>query len=452
MKNDFIVLAAGKGLRMLNKEPKVLQHLGGVPMAQHLLNTLSEIENSRPIIVLGDQADKVRSSLRAPRNSKWVKQRKQIGTGNAVKTALSFLRRGSIAIVLYGDVPLVKTITLKNLIKIASSGSLAVLTFTKENPKGYGRIIRDSKNQIEEIIEEKEATSKHKKVKEVNSGIIAIKSEQLKKLIPLIKNHNSADEYYLTDIVLIAKRNKVKVSPVLLDSPEEALGANTAEELHDLERVFQRCLALDMVRSGVKIADVNRIDIRGTLKAGRGTFIDVNNVFEGEVSLGSGVNVGPNCFIKNSEIGNKVTLKANTVVEDSDVGPSCSLGPFARIRGGTKLEDSSELGNFVEVNRSRIGKLSKAKHLTYLGDATLGRGVNIGAGTITCNYDGSKKHKTNLSDEVFIGSNTSLIAPVSVGKGSYTGAGSVITKNVPENSLAIGRAKQSPPIKKRDKN
>jgi bifunctional UDP-N-acetylglucosamine pyrophosphorylase/glucosamine-1-phosphate N-acetyltransferase len=443
MNPDFIVLAAGNGKRMLGSSPKVLLPIGGKPMAQHILDTISGIEKSRPILVVGDQAKEVKNSLQFKRNTKIVTQRKQLGTAHAVKTALAQLRPGSVTVVLYGDVPLIEGKTLKRLIRDASKGALAILTFNKDRPQGYGRVVRGAKNQVEAIVEEKDATKEEKSINEVNSGILAIKSILIKKLLPEIKNNNAANEYYLTDIVSLSKKHGIKVQPLLLEDPDEALGANTPLELQDLERACPRIRAKKLVNSGVNIADIDRIDSRGSLAVGRGSFIDVNNVFEGRVEIGKNTKIGPNCYIKDSVIGNEVTLQASTVIEDSRVGDLCKLGPFARIRGGTEIEDNAELGNFVEANRSKIGPESKAKHLTYLGDSNLGRNVNIGAGTITCNYDGKNKYKTKLDDGAFIGSNTSLVAPVKVGKEASTGAGSVITKNVPPGSLAIGRSRQS---------
>lgn len=443
MNSDFIVLAAGNGKRMLGYSPKVLLPVGGKPMAQHILDTVSSIEKSRSILVVGNQVKEVKNSLQFKRNTKIVKQRRQLGTAHAVKTALAQLRPSSVTVVLYGDVPLIESKTIKKLIKEATKGSLAILTFKKDPPQGYGRVVRGARNQVEAIIEEKDATKEQKSINEVNSGILAIKSTLIKKLLPEIKNNNAANEYYLTDIVSLSKKHGIKVQPLLLEDPDEALGANTPLELQDLERACQRIRAKKLVNSGVNIADIDRIDSRGSLAVGRGSFIDVNNVFEGCVEIGKNTKIGPNCYIKDSVIGNGVTLKASTVIEDSRVGNLCKLGPFARIRGGTEIEGNAELGNFVEANRSKIGTESKAKHLTYLGDSNLGRKVNIGAGTITCNYDGKEKHKTKLEDGAFIGSNTSLVAPVKVGKEAYTGAGSVITRNVPPDSLAVGRSRQS---------
>jgi len=443
MNPDFVVLAAGKGSRMLGPSPKVLLPVGGRAMVQRVLDTVSEIDKSRAILVLGDQAKEVKGELNLSKNTKVVNQRKQLGTAHAVKAAQSKLRPGSVTIVLYGDAPLIQSKTLKKLINQAKKGALAILTFNKDNPEGYGRIVRGIRNQVNAIIEEKEANKEQKQIKEVNSGILAIKSNLMKELLPKVKNKNAAKEYYLTDIVELAKEMGIKVSPLLLSDADEALGANTPLELQELERACQRQGAKNLINSGVRLADVNRIDVRGFLKAGKETFLDVNNVFEGKVEIGKKSSIGPNCFISNSVIGDNVTIEANTVIEDSIVGDLCKLGPFARVRGGTKLEGQAELGNFVEANRSKIGKSSKAKHLTYLGDSYLGTKVNVGAGTITCNYDGKNKNKTKLDDGAFIGSNSSLVAPVKVGKEAYTGAGSVITKNVPQGNLAIGRSKQS---------
>ena len=443
MNPDFVVLAAGKGSRMLGPSPKVLLPVGGRAMVQRVLDTVAEIDKSRAILVLGDQAKEVKKALNLNKNTKVVNQRKLLGTAHAVKTAQSKLRPGSVTIVLYGDAPLIESKTLKKLISQAKRGSLAILTFNKDNPEGYGRIVRGTRNQVNAIIEEKDANKEQKQIKEVNSGILAIKSNLMKELLPKVKNKNASKEYYLTDIVELAKEAGIKVWPFLLNDADEALGANTPLELQELERACQRQGAKKLINSGVRLADINRIDVRGSLKAGKETFLDVNNVFEGKVKIGKRSSVGPNCFISNSVIGDNVTIEANTVIEDSIVGNHCKLGPFVRIRGGTELEGNSELGNFVEANRSKVGRESKAKHLTYLGDSHLGVRVNIGAGTITCNYDGKDKHKTKLEDGAFIGSNTSLVAPIKVGKKSYTGAGSVITKNVPPETLAIGRSKQS---------
>ena len=443
MKVDFIVLAAGKGKRMGQGDtPKVLLPLAGIPIAQHLLNTISSLKDSAVRMVVGYKASEVRSSLKVKRNTKWATQKNQLGTAHAVKQAVPFLRKGSIAVILYGDVPLVSLKTIKSLIRVTTRKSIGVLTFQTENPKGYGRIIRGDDKNIAAIVEEKDASLAERAIKEVNSGIIAVQSSVLGPLIEKVNNKNAAKEYYLTDIISIASKQGIAAIPLRLEDSSELLGANTPLELHNLERIYQINLANSLIKGGVGIADANRVDIRGGLNASKGSFIDINNVFEGQVEIGKGVSIGPNCYIKDSKIMEGAQIKANTVIEDSIVGPSSKIGPFARIRGGTKLDASTELGNFVEANRSNVGPLTKAKHLAYLGDTTTGTSVNIGAGTITCNYDGKNKNKTKLKDGVFVGSNTSLVAPVTLSEGSYTGAGSVITKNVPRDNLAIGRSKQ----------
>ena len=442
MNIDFVILAAGKGTRMGGNAPKVLANLAGKPMLQSLINTTNNFKKSKRILVVGFKSSLVKKQVKTVKNSDWVKQNKQLGTAHAVKQALPSLRNGSIAVILYGDVPLVSSATLKKLINSAKNNNLSLLTFNKADPSGYGRVIRRGKNGIDRIIEEKDASPTEKKIKEVNSGIMAIKSNSLFKLIPLIKNKNAAKEFYLTDIVELANKNKINVKAMLLKNSSEVLGANSQQELHDLERAYQKNLAESLISSGVKVADSSRIDVRGEIDVGRDSFIDINNVFEGKNTIGRKVSIGPGCFISNSIIKNNVKIHANTVIEDSIVGSECQIGPFARIRGGTEMLEGSELGNFVEANRSMVGKSSKAKHLTYLGDTTLGTKVNVGAGTITCNYDGKKKHKTIVEDNVFIGSNSSVVAPVKLGKGSYTGAGSVITKNVGKGELAVGRGKQ----------
>ena len=442
MNIDFVILAAGKGTRMGGDSPKVLANLGGQSMLQNLINTTNIFKRSKRILVVGYRANEVKKQIKTTKKTDWVKQNKQLGTAHAVKQALSSLRKGSVSVILYGDVPLVSPATLKKLISSAKSNNLALLTFNKDKPSGYGRIVRKGRNAIDQIVEEKDATTKQKEITEVNSGIMAIKSNHLSNLIPLVKNKNAAKEFYLTDIVELANNNKISVKALLLKDNTEVLGANNSQELHDLERAYQKRLAESLIRSGVQVADSSRLDVRGDIEVGRGSFIDVNSVFDGNNTIGRGVSIGPGCFISNSVIKNDVLIHANTVIEDSIVGSDCEIGPFARIRGGTEMQSGSELGNFVEANRSKVGKSSKAKHLTYLGDTTLGTKVNVGAGTITCNYDGYKKHKTIAEDDVFIGSNSSLVAPVKLGKGSYTGAGSVITKNVGKGELAVGRGKQ----------
>jgi bifunctional UDP-N-acetylglucosamine pyrophosphorylase/glucosamine-1-phosphate N-acetyltransferase len=442
MNTDFIILAAGKGTRMGSDLPKVLNLLGGKPLVQHLLDTVSDIKGSKVQLVVGHKPDLVKSSLEVNNKADFVLQRKQLGTAHAVKQALKNLRSNSIALVLYGDGPLVKKKTLTKLIASAEKDNLSILTYKPNNPHGLGRIVRGKKGLVKKIVEEKDASSEERKIREVNSGILAIKTKYLIDLVERISNKNAAEEYYLTDIVELANQASIPVKAIIVSDHKQVLGVNNPQELHDLERQYQEDLAKQLIAKGTRLADLSRIDVRGDLSVGSGSFIDINAVFEGNNKIGKNVSIGPNCYIRNSILADDVKVLANTVIEDSIVGSGCALGPFSRIRGGTRMETGSELGNFVEANRSQIGPSSKAKHLTYLGDAELGSKVNVGAGTITCNYDGKNKNKTIMGDGSFIGSNSSLVAPVKLGKESYTGAGSVITKNVKDGELAIGRGRQ----------
>ena len=441
MNIDFIILAAGKGTRMGGNSPKVLANLAGKPMIQHLIDTVGTFPKAKTSVIVGHKAKEVENSISSEKKINYVIQKNQLGTAHAVKQATPLHRKNSVSVVLYGDAPLVTRKTLNKLVNSAASGKLALLTYQKEDPSGYGRIVRGPKQNIVKIIEHKDAASKEREIKEVNSGILAVKTTTLQKLLPSIKNNNAAKEYYLTDLIEIANKHSIAVRATLCEEHEVG-GANSRQELHDLERSYQKRLAESLLAKDVSVADTSRMDIRGNIQIGKGSFIDINNVFEGQNKIGKNVHIGPNCHIINSTIKDNTVIYSNTVIEGCEVGVNCKLGPFSRIRGGSELTDGSELGNFVEANRSKIGKGSKAKHLTYLGDARLGQKVNVGAGTITCNYDGKNKHKTIIEDGTFIGSNSSLVAPLTLGEGSYTGAGSVITKNVPKGKLAVGRGKQ----------
>ena len=441
MNIDFIILAAGKGTRMGGNSPKVLANLAGKPMIQHLIDTVETFPKAKTSVIVGHKAKEVENNISSGKKINYVIQKNQLGTAHAVKQAIPLLRKNSVSVVLYGDAPLVTRKTLNKLVNSAASGRLALLTYKKEDPSGYGRIVRDPKQNILKIIEHKDAASTEREIKEVNSGILAVKTTTLQKLLPSIKNNNAAKEYYLTDLIEIANKQSITVRATLCEEHEVG-GANSRQELHDLERSYQKRLAESLLSKDILVADTSRMDVRGNIQIGKESFIDINNVFEGQNKIGKNVHIGPNCHIINSTIKDNTVVYSNTVIEGCEVGANCKLGPFSRIRGGSELTDGSELGNFVEANRSKIGKGSKAKHLTYLGDARLGQKVNVGAGTITCNYDGKNKHKTIIEDGTFIGSNSSLVAPLTIGKESYTGAGSVITKNVPKGKLAVGRGKQ----------
>lgn len=440
---DIVILAAGQGSRMKSSIPKVLHTLGGKPMLQHVIDSASVLDDSHIHVVVGHGGESVKSSL-ANKAVSIVLQPEQKGTGHAVAQAMPFLSQGSTVLVLYGDVPLIKSSTLEQLVKLANSvsGSLALLTVNLTDPTGYGRIQRSDSNNILGIVEHKDASKAELAIKEVNTGILAVNQNLLARWLPELSSNNAQGEYYLTDIVAMAVAANVPVVSMQPDLEQEVQGVNSPLQLSELERWYQRQLAEQQLTAGVRLADPNRIDIRGILVCGSDVFLDINLVVEGNVSLADGVNVGPNCCLKNCNIGAGTYIKANSIIEDSKVGSNCDIGPFARLRPGTELADNSRIGNFVETKKSFIGKGSKVNHLSYIGDAVLGSDVNVGAGTITCNYDGANKSTTNLADGVFVGSNSSLVAPVNVGKNATLGAGSTITKNVPENTLAVTRAKQ----------
>jgi len=441
MNLDIVILAAGKGTRMGSPLPKVLSNLAGRPLLAHVLDTASKLKRCKLHVVVGHEAKKVKQAFSSNKKINWIKQSKQLGTGHAVKQALKHVRPNSNVVILYGDVPLISENTVQRLAKLASKGP-ALLTFNKENPTGYGRIVRGSRNKVQAIVEEKDASPLEKEISEVNSGIMAFKAQDLTRLIGKIKNNNKAKEFYLTDTIEEAYREKLNIQSLKLTDIDEALGCNTLEELQTLERTYHLSVAKKHLNKGVLFANIERVAFRGDVSIERGAFIDENVIFEGQVSIGSGAKIGPGCIVHNSSIGKNAELLAYTLVEEAVLENNAKAGPFAHVGVQTKMDEGAEIGNFVEVKRSHIGANSKAKHLTYIGDAKIGKGVNIGAGTIFCNYDGKNKNKTIIEDGTFIGSNSSLVAPLRLGEGSYTGAGSVITKNIPKGKLGVGRGKQ----------
>jgi len=441
MNLDIVILAAGKGTRMGSPLPKVLSNLAGRPLLAHVLDTASKLKRCKLHVVVGHEAKKVKQAFSSNKKINWIKQSKQLGTGHAVKQALKHIRHNSNVVILYGDVPLISENTVQKLAKLASKGP-ALLTFNKENPTGYGRIIRGSRNKVQAIVEEKDASSSEREISEVNSGIMAFKAKDLTRLIGKIKNNNKAKEFYLTDAIQEAYHEKLNIQSLKLTDIDEVLGCNTLEELQTLERAYHLSVAKKHLNKGVLFANIERVTFRGDVTIERGAFIDENVIFEGEVFIGSGAKIGPGCIVHNSSIGKNVELLAYTLVEESVLENNAKAGPFAHVNVQTKMDEGAEIGNFVEVKRSHIGANSKAKHLTYIGDAKIGKGVNIGAGTIFCNYDGKNKNQTIIEDGTFIGSNSSLVAPLRLGEGSYTGAGSVITKNIPKGKLGVGRGKQ----------
>jgi bifunctional UDP-N-acetylglucosamine pyrophosphorylase/glucosamine-1-phosphate N-acetyltransferase len=441
MNVDIIILAAGQGKRMQSSLPKVLQPLGGKPLLQHVIDTCSKLEKVKLHIVVGGQKKLIQSSTSAPKSTNWVVQKNQLGTGHAVKQVLPSLRPNSCSVVLYGDGPLVKLKTLKRLISNITKDNLSLLTFQASSPKGLGRIIRQGPRVIG-IAEEKDATNAEKKIKEVNSGILATSSRNLKNWLPKLKNNNAAKEYYLTDIVSFCNLENKKIKAINLGESKELLGANDSQELQILERIYQKEMANSFLENGVKFADVNRVDFRGEISIGKNVFVDINVILEGNVSIAKDCSISAGSIIKDSQLGAEVIVKPYSVIENSKIGNNSSIGPFAHVGPGAELDKKVEVGNFVEVKRSKISQKTKAKHLAYIGDGIIESDVNIGAGTIFVNYDGKNKNKTRVGSKAFIGSNSSLIAPIVVGKNSMIGAGSVITKSIPENKLALGRSKQ----------
>ena len=441
MNLDIVILAAGKGTRMGSSLPKVLASLAGRPMLEHVLDSVSQLKKTKLHVVVGHEAQQVRKTFSGNKKINWIKQTKQLGTGHAVKQATKHIRSNSNVVILYGDVPLISESTISKLAKLASKGP-ALLTFNKENPTGYGRIVRGSRNKIEAIIEEKDASPSEKEISEVNSGIMAFKAKDLIRLLGKIKNNNKAKEFYLTDTVHEAHLEKLNIQSLSLSDTNEVLGCNTLEELQALEKAYHILTAKKFLNKGVSFADIEKVKFRGNISIEKGAFIDENVIFEGTVSIGTNAKIGPGCIISNSEIGKNAELLAYSFVEESMLESNAKVGPFAHVGVQTRMEEGAEIGNFVETKRSNIGANSKAKHLAYIGDGRIGKGVNIGAGTIFCNYDGVKKHITKIEDDAFIGSNSALVAPLTIGVKSYIGSGSVVTKNVGKGQLAIGRGRQ----------
>ena len=438
---NIVILAAGQGKRMHSNLPKVLHPLAGKPLVSHVIDTARTLSPHRLCIVYGHGGDAVRSALDASDLS-WALQEPQLGTGHAVRQALPFLDGQGTTLVLYGDVPLIRAETLQRLVRAAADG-LAVLTVELADPQGYGRIVRNPAGQVVRIVEQKDATADEKKICEINTGIMAMPTGRLAEWLGRLSSDNAQNEYYLTDIVGMAVDAGL---PVRTASPEhewEVLGVNSKVQLAELERIAQRTLAEALMEQGVRLADPARIDVRGELCCGRDVFIDVNCVFEGLVVLDEAVEVGPNCVLKDARIGAGTRLAAFTHIEDAVVGADGQIGPFARLRPGTELAEDVHVGNFVEIKKSTVAAHSKANHLAYIGDATIGSRVNVGAGTITCNYDGANKHRTIIEDDAFIGSDTQLVAPVTVGRGATLGAGTTLTKDAPPDSLTISRARQT---------
>ena len=436
---DVVILAAGQGKRMNSGLPKILHPLAGKPLISHVISTAQSLFPRSICVVHGHGGDAVRDTLCMP-GLLWALQEPQLGTGHAVRQALPHLRGDGTVLIVYGDVPLIQVATLGDLAR-AAKGALAILTVELSDPAGYGRILRDAGGRIVRVVEHKDATDEERRVREINTGIMAVPAECLGGWLMRLSNDNAQKEYYLTDIVAAAVDDGVPVSSVSPEHDWEALGVNSQEQLAELERIIQRQTAGKLMEQGVRLADPARLDIRGELLCGRNVFIDVNNVFEGRVELGENVEIGPNCVIRDSRIGPGSRIAAFTHIEGAVVGADGVIGPYARLRPGVDVAENVHIGNFVEIKKSRIDAGSKANHLAYIGDALIGRRVNIGAGTITCNYDGANKFQTVIEDDAFIGSDTQLVAPVKVGRGATLGAGTTLTKDAPPDSLTVTRQK-----------
>jgi bifunctional UDP-N-acetylglucosamine pyrophosphorylase/glucosamine-1-phosphate N-acetyltransferase len=455
---NIVILAAGQGKRMQSALPKVLQTLAGKPLLQHVLNTALGLQGKTtkngPIVVVGHGASDVKKFLQVaseqdPSFSKvsTVLQAEQKGTGHALLQALPQLDLKEPTLVLYGDVPLTSIKTLSALARLADGvrgqdSALALLTQHLSNPTGYGRIVRDTDGLVKAIIEEKDAAPEQKRIQEINTGIMVLPTNSLKKWLKALSASNAQGEYYLTDVIAMAVKDNVPIRTAQANAEYETVGINSRDQLAALERVHQLNQAKVLMDAGVSLADPARIDIRGTLECGIDVFIDVGCVFEGCVTLAAGTKVGPYCIIRNSVIGKSVTIHPYSHIDGAKVGASSLIGPYARLRPGADLANDVHIGNFVEVKNSKIAANSKANHLAYVGDSIVGSRVNIGAGTITCNYDGVNKHQTIIEDDVFIGSDTQLVAPVRVGRGATLGAGTTLTKDAPPNQLTVSRAKQ----------
>ncbi|KUJ72393.1 bifunctional UDP-N-acetylglucosamine diphosphorylase/glucosamine-1-phosphate N-acetyltransferase GlmU [Thiomicrospira sp. WB1] len=438
-----IILAAGKGTRMRSRLPKVLQSLAGRPLLAHVVDRAHAIHADEIVTVIGHGSDQVRQTFETA-GVRFCEQSEQLGTGHAVQQAVDHLDDADTVLVLYGDVPLTAPETLKDLISLVGSAHpLALLSMTLEEPDGYGRIVRNAHHQVEAIVEQKDASTEQLAIREINTGMLAARGAELKKWLGALDADNAQGEYYLTDIVSMAVADGFEIATTEPERLSEVLGVNNKSQLQTLERLYQREQAERLMAQGVTLSDASRLDIRGQLEVGQDVSLDANVVIEGAVHLGDEVVVEPHCVLKDCRIEAGTRIAAFSHIEGASVGPDCTVGPYARLRPGTVLQQGAKIGNFVETKNARIGDGSKINHLSYIGDTTMGAHVNIGAGTITCNYDGVNKHRTDIGDEVFVGSATQLVAPVKVGSGATIGAGSTITKDVPGDTLTLSRSRQT---------
>ncbi len=440
MKIHTVILAAGEGSRMLSSKAKSLQPVGGHSMLRRIYESIEDITDETTFVVGYEKDSIIHETNLFDGRVNITEQKQAIGTADAVKSSLDTIAAGSKVLVLYGDVPLIQKTTLKDLIAMTHE-NLTILTTEIDNPSGYGRVKKDSDGMAQAIIEEKDASKEEKQIKEIFTGILCCNKNLLEEAIDEVGNDNAAKEYYLTDIVSIINEKGFKINTCLVPN-EEVQGANTKTELAKLEKIYRKMKAEELLKMGITLSDPSRVDVRGTVSAGKDCSIDINVILDGNINLGDNVTIGPNTILKDVEIGDGSTIEAFSHLVSSKVGEGCSIGPYARLREGSHIDNGAKIGNFVETKKTKVGKNSKANHLAYLGDAEIGENSNIGAGTITCNYDGKKKHSTKIGDESFVGTNSSLVAPVTIGSNTYVAAGSVITKDVPDNALGVGRAKQ----------
>ena len=436
----IVILAAGKGTRMYSKLPKVLHQIGGQPMVERVIDTAQSLNPESISVIIGHGKEMVLEQVK--RDVNWVEQTEQLGTGHAVKMALPHLPADGRTLVLYGDVPLTQVDTLRRLVSQVNERSMALLTVNLDNPTGYGRIVRDAQGNVCKIVEQKDATPDELAIHEVNTGILVAPTPALKRWLSQLSNQNAQGEYYLTDVIAMAVADGLQVVTEQPSAEWETLGVNSKAQLAQLERIYQGQIAQQLLEQGVGLSDPARIDVRGKLVCGMDVSIDVNCVFEGQVQLGDGVQIGANCVIRNAQIAKGTQVAPFTHIDGATVGAGAKIGPFARLRPEAILADHTHVGNFVEIKKTVLGTGSKVNHLAYVGDANVGKNVNIGAGVITCNYDGVNKFQTVIGDDAFIGSDTQLVAPVTIGAGATIGAGSTITKDAPPNQLSLARGRQ----------
>ncbi len=444
MKNalNIVILAAGKGTRMRSDQPKVMHHLAGRPLLRHVLNAARAQDPDKIFVVYGHGGEAVPQAFSDSKDIRWIVQAQQRGTGHAVQQAAPHLDDGGVTLILYGDVPLIAAETLGKLLGTVQNETLGLLTVDLPDPAGYGRVVRDAQGHVQAIVEHKDASDAERGIREVNTGIMALPTARLKSWLKALRNDNAQGEYYLTDIIAMAVRDGLRVSTNKPRHHWEVLGVNSASQLAHLERLYQHEMAMSLLEQGVRLLDPKRTDVRGELICGRDVTIDVNCVFEGRVVLGDNVTVGANCILRDVRVSAGTRIAPFSLIEEAQIGENGRIGPFARIRPGTDLAEGVHIGNFVELKNTRVDCGSKINHLSYVGDTTVGKNVNIGAGTITCNYDGAYKHRTVIEDDAFIGSDTQLVAPVTVGRGATIGAGATITRDTPAGQLTLSRAKQ----------